>query len=296
MSADIGNIKVGQAPAGVKPSAPTAPGAPSAPAPSISIPSVSSKGMAKKLIYGLITIAAIGIFAYIFLAMVGGGSQEATPTPSPSVSASASPVVKLISSYFGNPGSTINLPNPTTATDDFLSALVTIQPSTKQATVVTIQHVGATTNPLTFLTDVIGSVPASLSATFASDWLVLVYGQTEHFNASGVLDTTNTSVAARPVIFVELSDASTANQAIQSWESSGLAASFAKLFKYTTSKQLVTGFSSGTYRQMPVRYQNFPYADQSLDYAIVTASNNKNYLTIASSRESLFFAIDQLMQ
>lgn len=83
---------------------------------------------------------------------------------------------------------------------------------------------------------------------------------------------------------------------MQAWEGSGFATAFAKLFQYNTAKQLIAGFSSGTYRQIPVRYQNFSYADQSLDYGIVTASNNKNYLVITSSRESLFFVIDQLMQ
>ena len=39
-----------------------------------------------------------------------------------------------------------------------------------------------------------------------------------------------------------------------------------------------------------------PLCRPGIDYAIVTASNNKNYLVLAGSREAAFFAIDQLMQ
>ena len=296
MSADIGSIKVGQAPAGIKPPMSGAPAAPSMPAPSIAIPAASAGGILKKIGFGLLVVIALAIIWYVISAMTGGGTQEATPTPSPSTSAAASPTQKSLNSYFGNPGSSINLQNPTTATDDFVSALVSVQPSSKQTTVIPVQHVGSTATPQIFFTDILGSVPASLSATFGSDWLLAAYGQSEHFTTTGTIDTANTTVGTRPVIVIALNDASTANQAMGAWEGSGLAAAFAKPFQYDASKRSGANFSSGVYRQIPVRYQNYPYADKSLDYAIVTASNNTNYLVLASSRESLFFVIDQLMQ
>lgn len=299
MSADVNSLKVGQAPMGIKPpisSAPSTPTAPATPAPSIVVPPKSSGGgMFKKLAIGLLALVVVVVFGYIIITMIGGGTQEATPTPSPSASVSASPAAKLLRTYFGTPGSSINLQSSTTGTDDFLSGLATIQPAGKQAAVVTLQHAGSSASPLTFLNDTVGTVPASLSATFGSDWIVLIYGQTEHFSTAGAL-TNDSSVSNRPAVIIELTDASSANQSMQTWEGSGFAVAFAKLFQYNTSKQLVSGFSSGTYRQILVRYQNFSYADQSLDYGIVTASNNKNYLVITSSRESLFFTIDQLMQ
>jgi hypothetical protein len=70
----------------------------------------------------------------------------------------------------------------------------------------------------------------------------------------------------------------------------------AELFGYDIAKQAAASFASGTYRQVPLRYKNFPGPDRSLDYGIVTASNNKNYLVLAGSREAMFYAIDQLMK
>jgi hypothetical protein len=63
-----------------------------------------------------------------------------------------------------------------------------------------------------------------------------------------------------------------------------------------SSKAIVPTFSSGTYRATQVRYRNFPYADRSIDFANVHASNGKDYLVLSGSREAMFFAIDQLMQ
>lgn len=299
MSADIGNIKVGQAPAPVRPSVPGAPAVPippAAPAPAIVIPQgTSGSGSMRKLVYGISAAIIVILVIYGIISLMSGGTPAETPTPSPSPSASLTPESKTLQSYFGNPGTTIDLANPSTGKDDFLNALVSVQPAMKQATVLAIKHVGNLATFSQFFNDVTVPVPQDLSAAIAGDWAALAYGQNEQFDASGAA-LTNPNASIRLIIIAELTDATAANQAIQTWETAGIASASSGLFQYDISKRLVSTFSSGTYRQISVRYWNFPYADRSLDYAIVTASNNKNYLVLSGSRESLFFAIDQLMQ
>ncbi len=307
MSADIGNIKVGQAPVGIKQPTPTAP-VPGAPVvapktpgiPTIVIPEAgtSGRGMSRKMIYGIIgAIALIGI-AYALVSMIGSGSSpQVSASPSPLISGSPAPTLggKNLRSYFGNPGKSIDLQTSTTGLNDLLNALVSVQPAMKQATSLAINHQGSAATALVFFADIAITVPADLSASIGSDWALLAYGQSEAFDSAGA-KITATSSSVRLVVVLELSDATKANQAMQVWENAGLESAGAGLMQYDTTKRLVTSFGGGTYRQIPVRYWNFPYADRSIDYAIVTASNNKNYLVLAGSREAAFFAIDQLMQ
>ena len=93
-----------------------------------------------------------------------------------------------------------------------------------------------------------------------------------------------------------LQDATAANQAMQSWETNGLASAILDLAGFDKTKASTPTFSGGLYQQMPMRYQNYSYADQSIDYAVVLASNGRNYLVISTSRESMFYVIDQLTQ
>lgn len=307
MSADIGNIKVGQAPAGIKQPTPTAP-VPESPAAAPKIPSIptivvpaagsSGRGMSKKLIYGIVgAIALIGII-YAAVSMIGGGSApQATASPSPSISISPAPTLggKSLRSYFGNPGKSIDLQTATTGLNDLLNALVSVQPSMKQAVSLAINHQGSAATASVFFADAAMPMPTDLNASIGNDWALLAFGQSEAFDSTGI-KTTDTNNGIRLVVVLELSDATKANQAMQAWENAGLASTSAALMQYDTTQRVVSDFSGGTYRQIPIRYWNFPYADRSIDYAIVTASNNKNYLVLAGSREAAFFAIDQLMQ
>jgi hypothetical protein len=249
----------------------------------------------RKMLLGIVAaIVCIGV-VYGVISLIDGNGAVETPTPTPSASTSATPAAKALRSYFSGSTQTVDLTNTSTGLDDFTNALVVIQPAARQATVLSIKHSGASASLSTFLTDAGNPMPQNLSGALASDWIALAYGQGEQFDTNGIA-IINPSASTRLVIIAELMDASTANQAIQTWETAGIASASTGLFQYDLSKRLIGGFSSGTYRQMTVRYWNFPYADRSLDYAVVTASNNKNYLVISGSRESLFFAIDQLMQ
>ncbi len=243
MSADIGNIKVGQAPAGIKPTPPSpkaSEGQAPIPAPSaIVIPSSSSGGGAKKLIYGVLVVALVGIVIYGIASLMGGnGEQQATASPSPS--ASATPVGKMLSSYFGVSQSTINLTKATGTENlaDFQSKLNAMQITAQQASVLALQHAGIASSFSTFMSDIGNTLPQDLDSAITNDWTALSYGQSQQ--------------SARLILVAEINNASQANQALQIWESSGMASANSKLFKYDVTKQ-AAAFANGTYRQISLR-------------------------------------------
>ncbi len=308
MSADIGNIKVGQAPAGIKQATPVTPApgapmaAPKAPSiPTIVIPEAGSSGRAgsRKFIYGIVgAIALIGV-TYALVSMIGGGSSPtASASPSPSTSATPAPTLggKSLRSYFSQAGPVVALKDDDTARPDLLNAIATSNPSSKQALRLGLTVGWPDKSAFGLLDAMTGAGNfAALGHAMGTDWVVLSYGQQEQFDANGA-KIENATTFPQIIIITELTDVSAANQVMTAWESAALASSADILFGYDFTKAIVSGFSSGTYRQIPIRYWNFPYADRSIDYAIVTASNNKSYLVLAGSREAAFFAIDQLMQ
>lgn len=253
--------------------------------------------MFRKVLFG--GLAAIVLFAVIFgiASLFGGGDTgETTPSPSPSISASAPVLGKSLSSYFGMSKVTAHLKSDTLARTDFASALAAASPSAKQAVGVAVEINGTPATAAQFLDMMLdGGVPNELATTFASDWALLAFGQTEAYSASGAADP-SAPTATRLALIIELSNASKANQTLQAWEGSGLASAAAPFLGYDTSLRLVGGFSGGAYRQIAIRYWNFPYADRSIDYSIALASNGKNYLIVTGSRQAMFFTIDQLMQ
>ena len=311
MSADIASMKTGQAPQGVKvptrvlpadPSAPTVPPrAPGAPAPSIAVPSSSGSGLSgsRKILYSVAGLLILIGILYSIISIFSGSEEppiaSISPTPQLTATPSPTPEVRSLRSYFGNLGGIITLKGTATAVADFRNGLLLIQPTRKLATVISLTKAESTLTSQSLMTDVFATVPTALTATLGTDFLALAYGQSEQFSDVGVR--TDLVTPTPKVVFVfEITNASSTNQAMRAWEGASLPTASAVLFGYDATKRLVPNFSEGIYRTIPVRYLNFPYADKSVDYAIVTASNNKNYLVISSSRESIFFVIDQLMQ
>jgi hypothetical protein len=296
MSADIGNIKVGQAPSGIRQATPSAPSAPSpvpssivAPAspaapsaPTIVIPSTSGGSSRKFIYWGIGAIVLIGL-TYVLVSMIGGSGSTPTPTPSASESSSPAPTLggKTLRSYFGDTKATIALPASASA-GDFADKIIDIQPQGGLASPISATLGGATQDALGTLRIINKPVADAFSPIVGSDQMFLVYGQKEHFTSAGAPDP-SVPVSAATVVILELKDASAATRTI------GTLATVAP-------RTGCTAFNNGTYRQIPIQYRNCPFADESEDYAVVLAGNQKNYLVISESRESMFFAIDQLMQ
>lgn len=317
MSADIGNIKVGQAPTGIKQTSGSAPAVvqpavspvtstlppPTSPAktPIIVVPSTGSSGggFFRKMFYGIvITLVIVGIGYALFSFIGGNGTPQETATPSPSTSGSPAPTLagtRSLSSYFAPAGPSITLQWDDTARTDLGNTIITSNPASRQALRIGITVPWPDTSALGLLDAMISGAPGALAQSFGTDWVVLSYGQQEQFDANGVL-IANSAVSPRLVLISEVTNATAVKQLMTTWESASLASDADLFLGYDFSKAIVFGFSDGVYRDFPVRYWNFPYADRSIDYAVVTASNNKSYLILSGSRESAFFAIDQLMQ
>jgi hypothetical protein len=276
---------------------PLTPMMPLATPPVIMAPPSSGTGGMRKLIYVVLGLIILGGIAYSLVSLMTGSDTApiASDTPSPSSEPTLTLGGKSLRSYVGADAETINITNASTAVDDFRNGIITSQPTAKLATVIAVSMAGSPLSAGTFLGYTTRSIPPSLVSVFGTDWALLSFGQTEVFDAAGVKSESQT-VLPKIVVIVEVNDASGARQAMQTWETAGLASASEPLFGNDVTKKIVPGFTEGVYKTIPVRYWNFPYADSSVDYAIVTASNNKNYLILSASRESMFFAIDQLMR
>lgn len=332
MKADISQISTGQAPIGTQPKptvppppapiqpapapiqvapetprpsvlpiTPIAPVAPRSsvptPAPRIVIPSettTSISGTKKSVYIGLLAVIVLALGAYFFLSS-GTSNQEVINTATPSPSESSAPLGKALSVYFNQAATqTADLKTAQTAQDDFLNIFNSTQPSSQQA--LRIPIMGLFTASLgDFLTGIGMTVPADLKLALSSDWTVLSYGQSEQFDAQGQ-KVADAATKPRLVMISALQDATAANQAMQNWETNGLASVTLDIVGFDKTKASAPTFSSGSYQQISMRYQNYPYADQSIDYAVMLASNGRNYLVISTSRESMFYVIDQLIQ
>lgn len=134
--------------------------------------------------------------------------------------------------------------------------------------------------------------PVEMEGILGNDAVALWYGQKEFFDNKGQLKT-GVSSQARLVIINEVSNTSSAPQVISSWESS-MQEDLRLLITLNDSNGLGIDFMDNFYNGVGIRYKNFPYADQSIDYAVVIASNGKSYLVVTGSRESMFAAIDAL--
>lgn len=300
MSADIGRITTGQPPVPTAPRV-TAPAAPIAPTPPSSVvipPDSGSSGIGRKLLFAVIGVIMLGALWWLVSLFINSDTVQETPTPTPTATATLTPT-KNLQTYFRGAHTMVTLPDDSTAAANALkNALVTAQPTPGQFLVIDLQ--GSTSTPIA--TNGIGvwkqvSPVAStdLESALGNEAMLLAFGQTEEFNAQGQL-ISNAPVQTRLIAIMEVTDATRASQALGTLEAGDLPSKLGALFNYDFSKKTATGFASGAYRQNAVRYWNFPYADHALDWSIVAASNSKNYLVITGSRESMFYAIDQLLQ
>ena len=299
MRGDIGQIQVGKAPEGTRSvpmpvSAVQAPVVPKPkPATRIAVPAETGKRRGRTLLITGISLLAVVIFVIILAATFGGKEAEPTPTPTPSatVSLTPAPTVMTLADYFGAPKSTAS----TTSINEKFELL---DPAAQQAIALSVVRTDQRPAPpneilIALFADVPLDVEEAIIGDAGAAGILLSYGQTELFDAVGQPRTATGET--RPILVLEIDDASLVNQRMQTWEGAGFAQAATGPFDVDVSKALVPTFTQGTRGGIPVRYQNFSYADRSIDWAIVLASNGKNYLVVSGSRQSLFFAIDHLL-
>ena len=247
--------------------------------------------MNKKYIYGGVGVIVLLIAIFAAVSFIGNGEPAATPTPSPTPARtlvpSPTPERKDLSFYFGQLSDTLRVPaEEPLPFEDFQNLLRELVPTGGQAT--NVEAIGATVFP-SFLS----SAP---DGTFGKSGAVLIFGQTESFQGPFGEEIPLNSPEPRLIYVFEVENATAANQLMQQWERGSMESDLSYYFNFNPNDAIVTAFSDATYLQIPLRYKNYPHADVSIDWAIVPASNNTNYLVLTGSRESMFFTVNQLLK
>ncbi len=116
--------------------------------------------------------------------------------------------------------------------------------------------------------------------------------QEEKFDSKGK-PVPDAPVERRLALVVEVSGFSGAQNALNTWEAN-LPLDIRDLFELGSQTSSQT-FQDNSYREVPIRFVNFPNPDRSIDYAFITSVNGKQYLVIASSRAQMFSVIDTLL-
>ena len=273
-----------------KPSMPP-PASPVVKPPVIVSPPSGPKGP-RTFIYILIAaIAVLAGLAYWFFIL--RDSPQVVVSPTPTETPVQTPRVATLSEVFSQPGGTINVSAGTDPRAEFLNQFnaLSTPPGGQFQKLLVSSNETESLSVLEILDRFLVPYPAELKTAGGSDSAILLYGQIESFDSKGRV-VANAPVGKRLVLATEITDSTLVSQALRNWEAD--VNMMASLF--VPEKVKYTGtFLDSYYQGVAIRYKNFPNPDKSLDYAVVSASNGKLYLVFASSRESMFRAIDQLI-
>lgn len=138
------------------------------------------------------------------------------------------------------------------------------------------------------------SVPSGLLENLdPNEWFLVAYGQKESFDQNGLLTFEQTPKIKLGLI-AKAADALSLRNSLNGWEIT-LTNDLKDFFGVNLIKATSETFLDNIYGGANVRYRNFPYADNSIDYAIVNLPQfNLNYFVLTNSRESIYSAIDLL--
>ena len=132
-----------------------------------------------------------------------------------------------------------------------------------------------------------------LESLDSNEWMIAAYGQKESFDSKGLL-TFNETSKPKIVLAAKVFDPILLRSALNSWEIT-LAADFKNLFGLDSKKATSETFLDNIYGGTDIRYRNFPFADRTIDYAVVNLTKfNADYFVLAGSREGIYSAIDLL--
>mgnify|MGYP001610871418 FL=1 len=122
---------------------------------------------------------------------------------------------------------------------------------------------------------------------------IFAYGQQEMFDDKGLLIFANV-LKTKLGLIARTTNPELLRNALNSWEIT-MTDDLKNLFNLSTAKATSQTFLDNIYGGTDIRYRNFPYADNSIDYAIVNLPRfNLNYFIITNSREGTYSAIDLL--
>lgn len=268
----------------------------------IIIPEGGKKMIGGNLLYiGITVIVVLVGAAYWFFVIRNPAIPEAIFTPTPS--ASPTPVATLNQLLSEALPVDIDLSESAIPLIDFNEAVKaqTILGGTTNKLNIKIIHAEGTEPVVTDryaggLTGIFDkfliSYPAQLKTILGGETAVLLYGQKEVFTAKGLPDTN--AINVKKLIFItEVNDFAMAASISKEWEST-MADGLKGIFELDVKKAASKTFLSSLYRETDVKYINFAYPDKTIDYAIIRASNGKNYFVVSGSREAMYEIVDKL--
>jgi hypothetical protein len=264
--------------------------------PSVAIPD-KKKGLSMTFYILVAGILIVGGSLYWFLVSRPAEEVVLSPTPTPTQSITPTPIVEDLSGIFdvGSVNLEISSLSENIGADLelFIETLSVVRNEFLRVDLV--EDVNGTLLPLNWL-DILSRdltvYPLGLRDN-VTDSVVLVYGQSEKFNPDGsinlsIQDLKKTSFVSR------ISDDIAVGAMMRDWESTIADDLASYLFIDDTADEESVNFADNVYRDVNIRYKNFPFPDITIDYAIVEAAS-QSYLVIAGSRETVYSAIDVLL-
>ena len=246
-------------------------------------------------IAGLVVLVGIGY--WLFVLRSPDEIVVVTPTPTPIISATPTPTPTLKSIIVSDP-IVVNIASSGKPQATIINAVKTSSIIGKKIQIIETKTTNGTVStilkPDELLTKLSVAYPNVLKTVFSeSDSHFYYYGQTETFSSKGIL-IPGSLPSIRIVIVSEVKDSAVTLASLRAWEAT-MAGDFNTLFEFNYKKNTAVTFLDNMYKGNSVRYVNFPWPDKSIDYAVVRASNAKQYLVITNSRESIFATLDQLI-
>lgn len=269
--------------------------------PIIAVPPKKGGFLNKTLILALFVAVLAGGGAYWFFVIKQETKPEVVPTFTPRVITSDS--LNALKKYFFI-NSSISLPDSTVAFDlsALKSALLQVVPN--EEVLHSFAYLRSGTNAVKFSEfikrflsnqeETSLEVQSLINSVSENGFGLIFSKQTEKFDDSGK-PVDNSPVERRLAFVIEVSDLTAAKQAMSDWETN-LPFNIESLFELTKLDEVEDlSFKDNVYRETTIRFVNFPYPDRSIDYALISANDGKQYLVIANSRAQMYGVIDALL-
>ena len=266
-------------------------------APQINIPSSGPKNSSTGRFLAIILVGALlAGGAYWLLGTSEDPEVVVSPTPIPTQSPTPKPS-KSLAELFPGTEEIIELPasgNVTALLQTRLTGMTLPVSTYKKLAIMNPAKGSIALSTIGLLDRLLISYPLTLASGLGNESLILAYGQQEQFDAKGKLSITPSNLK-KLVLIIEATDPIATNQALTSWEPT-MADALPTLLDYQKAKAASKDFTTNTSLGTIIRYKNFPYADRTIDYALVSAANNKTYWVLTGSREAMFNTIKKLKE
>src|SRR3989344_976657 len=131
------------------------------------------------------------------------------------------------------------------------------------------------------------SYPTEIESLIKNNFMVLIYGNSEPDSQGSV------KVPQRVILIVETENSSMLLEVMRKWEST-MANDLAVLFDVNPNLQASQAFLDNQHEGTSIRYKNFPMADKSVDYAIVSSPAGRHYLLLTNSREAMYSPAEKI--